>query len=206
MGWSKVLGALLAICAFLVLFVGGGAQGSSDWGPWGEPVVKTENRGSADIISSLPVDPDLAERAKPPKEEFSASGLVRELTDDFNQRYGWELDYPEVIEAKENKGEYSQGRIYVPIKSEYAITHEMCHYFQDKTCRFEAHGESFCEVFAEADRRAEDCEENGWPYYYCTPIRLSEVNRKEFIDCVFDGCEKKISREELMECYEKNKK
>jgi hypothetical protein len=89
------------------------------------------------------------------------------------------------------------------------IRHEVCHYIQDKTCRFDSYEESFCEVYAGVDNTVETCEENGWPYYYCAPFRLGELkDHKSFTDCVFkDACAYGGAKKyELESCYQKWKK
>jgi hypothetical protein len=133
-------------------------------------------------------------------------GLVK----DFNERYGRDLSNPEIVFIDANNGKYFDGVIYIPENSantEYTIAHETCHYFQDEVAHFEAFGESFCEVFAYANRSKGECSENGWPEYYCTPFRLSEVNRQGFVDCVFEDISYGgATRDELLGCYRKNAK
>lgn len=151
--------------------------------------------------SSLPVD-------EPPAIGGSAEGIRDGIIADFNTRYGRDLEPPAITFTNETRGKYENGAIYIPYASQYAISHETCHYLQEKACNFESYGESFCEVFAGADRSKDECAEGGWPGYYCAPFRLSEVEREGFLDCVFgDACASGgASEEELMSCYNKNKK
>jgi len=152
-------------------------------------------------VTSLPVD------ASTPTSE-TAEEMRDQIVADFNSRYSHDLEPPVIAFINKSRGEYDKGIIYIPYTSQYAISHETCHYFQDKTCSFESYGESFCEVFAGADRGKDECVEKGWPAYYCAPFRLSEVDRQGFLDCVFDKpcVSGGASKEELMSCYNKNKK
>jgi len=135
--------------------------------------------------------------------------ILESIISDFNLRYGYNLSSPEIVFINESNGKYFDNIIYIPSNSanpKYTISHEACHYFQDKVVHFEAFGESFCEVFAGADRSKEECLEKGWPQHYCAPFRLSEVDRDAFVDCVFEDISYGgASKEELLQCYSKNK-
>lgn len=202
-------GALIALAFLVVALLGTGSGSGSNvqWAPWGRVDRPKEPAPLAEETGSAPLEDGPAGWGFPESEEGpeSADEIVRELVDDFNERYGHDLEPPGIEFTNGTHGEYHDGVVHIPRVSEYVIAHETCHYFQDKTCRFQACGESFCEVFAKADRKEGECLEKGWPHYYCYPFRLEEVDRQGFLDCVFDGCDGEASREGLMECYEENR-
>ncbi len=169
------------------------------------PEGKPETNSLPETNMSLP-EPVIADA--PPTTGGTAEEIRDGIVADFNTRYGNDLEPPAITFINESRGKYEKGTIYIPYASQYAIAHETCHYFQDKTCSFESYGESFCEVFAGADRGKDECAEGGWPAYYCTPFRLSEVDRQGFVDCVFEkACASGgATKDELMSCYNKNKK
>ncbi len=209
MGKVHLLGVVFIQIVMLLFYVQA-SPASGETAPTAAAVAVPEsNSVLEEPAASLDVETgveELAPIAVRSQDEI-AEDITASLVSGFNDRYGRDLDSPDIAFINKTRGEYDGGTIYVPYASQYAIAHETCHYFQDKTCSFEVYGESFCEVFAGADRGKDECAEKGWPSYYCTPFRLSEVDRQGFVDCVFeDACKAGgASKEELMDCYKENK-
>ncbi len=212
MGGKIVLGVVLVAMMLVIPMLNVGSGSSSNWAAWG----KTSNEVPPEKSSgSVPLEPVLGPAVvavvEDPKEKVKLA--INNIVTDFNEKYDYNLAPPSIEYTDANQGEYFDDIVYLPTsilentnRIEYVTAHETCHYFQDVTGHFEAFGESFCEVFANADRKADECEEKGWPYFYCTPFRLEEVNRQSFVDCVFgDGRTGEVSKTQLMSCYNSNK-
>jgi len=212
MGGKIVLGIVLVAIMLVVPMLNVGSGSSSNWGAWGKESKATpapeESSGSAPLES---IPEDAVEIIENPRELVKQN--IATLVTNFNERYDYNLAPPSVEYTDSTHGEYFNDVVFLPKtilentgRIEYVTAHETCHYFQDATGHFEAHGESFCEVFANANRTSDECEEKGWPYFYCSPFRLEEVNRQDFVDCIFgDGKSGEVSKTQLMSCYNSNK-